>query len=206
MQSSILTFFLALAQGPFFTSTAFSEQKTLSYNFTLAALDTTLPNTNSTGAPLVLGYEASIFGGVIYFESTYASSPDGADVPLGLVKGALRAYGRDGSWHTNASVITSGNAMGWFSSTWRGSPETDQFTALHTSRRHHKYATLAAHGQESLWSLCPTGNNGGKNEVFYNISWTAPESQIVVPQDCYKVTLQIVPLQYASDDVAGGWE
>ena len=62
------------------------------------------------------------------------------------------------------------------------------------ARRHHKYATLAVHGQDSLWSLCPTGNNGGKNEVFYNISSTTPEPQIVVPEDCYKVTLQIVRL------------
>ncbi|KAI5829954.1 hypothetical protein K523DRAFT_372556 [Schizophyllum commune Tattone D] len=196
MQPSVLALLLALALSPFLASSAFAQQKTLPYNFTLAALNTTLPNANDTGAPLVLGYEAYIIGGVIYFETTYASSPDGADVPLGLVNGALRAYGRDGSWHTNASVITSGNAMGWFSSTWRGSPETDQFTALHTPSRHHKYATLAAHGQESLWSLCPTGNNGGKNEVFYNISTTAaPGSQIVVPEDCYKVILQIVPLQ-----------
>ncbi|KAI5892421.1 uncharacterized protein SCHCODRAFT_02626135 [Schizophyllum commune H4-8] len=195
MQSSVLTFFLALALS--IASTAIAQQKTLPYNFTLSALNITLPNANDTGVPLVLGYEAYIIGGVIYFESTAASSPDGAggDVPLGLVNGALRAYGRDGSWSTNASAITSGSAMGWFSSTWRGSPETNQFTALHAPRRHHKYATLAVHGQEYLWSLCPTGNNGGKNEVFYNISSAAPESETVVPEDCYKVTLQIVPVQ-----------
>ncbi|KAL1714467.1 hypothetical protein EV715DRAFT_209536 [Schizophyllum commune] len=198
MQSSILTFFLALAQWPFITSTAFSEQKTLPYNFSLAALNMTLPNANDTGVPLVLGYEATIIGAVLYFESTYASSPDGAIIPLGLVNGGLRAYSSDGSWCTNASAITSGNAMGWFGSSWRSSPEVDQFTALHAIRpaRYHKYATLAAHGQDSLWSLCPTGNNDGKNEVFYNISsTTAPGSQIVVPEDCYKVILRIVPLQ-----------
>ena len=54
MQTSILTLALVLA---FFTSTAIAQQKTLPYNFTLAALNTTLPNANDTGAPLVLGYE-----------------------------------------------------------------------------------------------------------------------------------------------------
>ena len=37
-----------------------SDLSTLCYNFTLAALNTTLPNANSTGAPLVLGEDGTI--------------------------------------------------------------------------------------------------------------------------------------------------
>ena len=64
MQTNVLTLFVGLALSAFLVpasatplSTSSGSLKTLPYNFTLAALNTTLPNANDTGVPLVLGYD-----------------------------------------------------------------------------------------------------------------------------------------------------
>ncbi|KAI5833976.1 hypothetical protein K523DRAFT_395427 [Schizophyllum commune Tattone D] len=194
MKSTFSAIFLALAISLAVIPTSVAQStassaplKTLPYSLTLAALNTTLPNANDTGVPLVLGDEYFLPGSGLYITSTYASWPyKENNISLGLVGGAMRGYDPE----VNASLVVSGYAMTWLGS-YMGSPETDQFTAVHAARG-HEYASLAAHGQDSLWSLCPTGNKDGKNEVFYNISSANSHSSVVV-KDCYKITLQIIP-------------
>ncbi|KAL1679496.1 hypothetical protein EV122DRAFT_289489 [Schizophyllum commune] len=175
-------------------ATAFAQLKTVPYNFTLAALNTTLPNTNDTGVPLVLGLEFVFDYSAIYWTSTYASAHNNTFPSLGLVDGALHAYGgSNDSWDTNTVRCDSGDSIGWFSSE-NGPPGADVFCVLAVAGD-QKYPTLAVHGEDSLWSLCPTGNDWGLNEVYYNISSTDTwEGNRVVVEDCYGVILQVVPM------------
>ncbi|KAL1699436.1 hypothetical protein EV121DRAFT_216204, partial [Schizophyllum commune] len=137
--------------------------------------------------PVVFDYSA------IYWTSTYASAHDNAFPSLGLVDGALHAYGGNSSWETNAVRCDSGDSIGWFSSE-NGPPGADAFSIL-AAAQDHTYQTLAVHGEDLLWSLCPTGNDWGLNEVYYNISPTNTwEGNRVVVEDCYGVTLQVVPV------------
>ncbi|KAI5833974.1 hypothetical protein K523DRAFT_331463 [Schizophyllum commune Tattone D] len=210
MSPSLPSFFVALALSLIFAPTSLAQRKTLPYNFTLAAVNTTLPNANGTGVPLVLGSAGAIPGASFYITSTYASYPYNDYPTLGLVNGQLRAYDRYGNWHTNATALSSGNEMGWLSTTLGGS-ESNQFAVFHATR-HHRYASLAVHASDapsspytdSLWSLCPSTQFRGKNEVVYNVSATYQYYPFNV-SDCYKVTLQVVPLRrWGADEVEGG--
>ena len=55
MSPSLPSIFVALALSLILAPTSLAQRKTLPYNFTLAAVNTTLPNANGTGVPLVLG-------------------------------------------------------------------------------------------------------------------------------------------------------
>ncbi|KAL1755007.1 hypothetical protein FB107DRAFT_275254 [Schizophyllum commune] len=208
MSPSLPSFFVALALSLFLAPTSLAQRKTLPYNFTLAAVNTTLPNANGTGVPLVLGSAGAVPGASFYITSTYASYPYNDYPKLALVNGQLRAYDRYGNWHINATALSSGNEMSWLSTTLGGS-ESNQFTALHATR-HHRYASLAVHatdspswhGTDALWSLCPSTQFRGKNEVVYNVSSTYQYYPFNVT-DCYKVTLQIVPLRWWGDEAEG---
>ncbi|KAJ3490101.1 hypothetical protein NLI96_g1685 [Meripilus lineatus] len=61
----------------------------IAYNFTLAAYNTTFPNANSTGSPLVLGQAGAIPGASFKVLSTYASYPYNEYPNLSLLSGAL---------------------------------------------------------------------------------------------------------------------
>ncbi|KAL1694003.1 hypothetical protein GGG16DRAFT_100784 [Schizophyllum commune] len=217
MSPSLPSFFIALALSLFLAPTSLAQRRTLPYNFTLAAVNTTLPNANGTGVPLVLGSAGAVPGASFYITSTYASYPYNDYPTLGLVNGQLRAYDRYGNWHTNASGLASGNEMSWLSTTL-GGPVSNQFAAFHATR-HHRYASLAVHASDapsssytdslwsrytdSLWSLCPSTQFRGKNEVVYNVSSTYQYYPFNV-SDCYKVTLQVVPLwRWGADEVEG---
>ncbi|KAL1730919.1 hypothetical protein EV714DRAFT_210036 [Schizophyllum commune] len=191
MRTSFLKLFSASA---LLASTTFAQLKTLPYNFTLAALNTTIPDANDTGVPLVLGLEFVFDYSAIYWTSTYASAHNNTFPSLGLVDGALHAYGgSNDSWDTNTVRCDSGDSIGWFSSE-NGPPGADAFSVV-AAAQDHTYSTLAVHGENSLWSLCPTGNDWGLNEVYYNISPTNTwEGNRVVVENCYGVILQVVPM------------
>lgn len=55
----VISAFLVPASAAQPVTTTSTPLKTLPYNFTLAALNTTLPNANDTGVPLVLGYDCT---------------------------------------------------------------------------------------------------------------------------------------------------
>lgn len=192
MSPRMSSLLFALAFSWLLAPMSLAYQKNLPYNFTLAALNTTTHNTNKTGSPLVLGSRGAISGASLYVTSTWASYPYNDYPVLALVGGALRAFTKDGSWRTNATAVTEGSEMGWISSSLSYGAETDQYTAIHP-RNHSRYATLAARGVGSLWSLCPSHQFRGQNEIVYNVSTTYEYYPFDV-KDCYAVTLHIVPL------------
>ncbi|KAJ7710609.1 hypothetical protein B0H17DRAFT_1223749 [Mycena rosella] len=76
--------------------------------FSLAAWNVTRHNTNSTGAPLVLGQDGESEKYVslpnIYRPKTYASHPYNVYPTVSLSNGSLRAYRASGAWLTNAAT------------------------------------------------------------------------------------------------------
>ncbi|KAL1730908.1 hypothetical protein EV714DRAFT_272238 [Schizophyllum commune] len=201
MQSNIFSSFFALAVVLAMTTVSLAQStaspaplKTLPYRFTLAALNTTLPNVNDTGVVFMgqrssprrfVSHSTSLSGLIVDF--TWASTGWPSEFPsLALVNGALRAY--DGTKSANASEIMSDEQMWWIESGDPWNPNIDQFTALHAAQ-HHKYASLAAYGHDSLWSLCVL--QLGDSNVIYNVS--ADPSAPIPDKDCHKVILQIIP-------------
>lgn len=171
---------------------AVSAVPNLSYQFTLAALNTSLPNTNDTGAPLVLGQNGAIDGATFEVTSTWASFPYNDYPYISLTGGSLKAYRSSGVTITNATAIQSGGELEWVTSSFYGSNPGTSYSAVTTQSG--KYAVLAAFGNTDLWSLCPSRAFRGQNNVVYNVSSVASPYASYVPSDCYKVTLNIVPL------------
>lgn len=162
---------------------------TLANNFTLAAWNTTLPNSNSTGAPLVLGEDGETSGITFHVTSTYASFPYNDYPYLGLVNGSLRAYAADGWWRTNATAVQSGGTLGWVTSTVYSTTAPRVYSAVKSTLATEPYSLLAADGFYNLWSLCPFPSSGQTNVVF-NVSET---SQSYDAKECYPVRINIVP-------------
>ncbi|KAK0199967.1 hypothetical protein DFS33DRAFT_1388264 [Desarmillaria ectypa] len=185
-------FLLISLLSVFFTGTeaaAVSAVPTLSYKFTLAALNTSLPNANNTGAPLVLGQNGAIVG--MFFE-TYASYPYNDYPYISLTRGSLKAYLSSGVTITNATAVESGEELMWATSNFYSATLGTRYSAVTTQSG--QYAILAVFGNTDLWSLCPSRAFRGQNNVVYNVSTVASPYASYVPSDCYKVTLNIVPL------------
>ncbi|KAF9042956.1 hypothetical protein BJ165DRAFT_1348900 [Panaeolus papilionaceus] len=168
----------------------------LKYPFTLAAFNDTLPKSNSTGAPLVLGQAGSTRGLYFYVTSTYASYPYNDYPELALVDGELHAFTRAGQWITNATEVRSGGTLGWTSSTIYTSPAPQIYSAIKNPS--YQYPLLAAHGVSTLWSLCTFPNTYPQNNVVFNVSAATPSSpggQLPFdPNSCYSVLIDILPL------------
>ncbi|KAJ3772809.1 hypothetical protein FB446DRAFT_642862 [Lentinula raphanica] len=171
-----------------------SSVTTLANNFTLAALNNTLPNANSTGAPLVLGSDGAIDGESFYVSSTYASYPYNDFPSLGLVGGNLRAYFPDGSWSTNATAL-SGYALSWGTSTYYSSPASTAFSAV--SDGSSDYPILAVNDVTNLWYLCPSdAPRVPQNTLYFNTTTIPSQSGVsgASPVECYSVTVNMVPV------------
>ncbi|KDR79329.1 hypothetical protein GALMADRAFT_243321 [Galerina marginata CBS 339.88] len=172
-------------------------QVTLGYlpqNFTLSALNTTLPNANHTGAPLVLGQNGASTGISFYVTSTYASYPYNDYPSLGLVNKSLRAYTTSGAWRTNATEITSGGTLGWVTTTLYTHAAPEIYSAVKLPA--YEYSLLAVHGFHDLWSLCPFPGTYPQTNVVFNASAAnpPPPSLGFDPEECYKVVINIVPI------------
>jgi len=180
---------------------------TLLYNFTLAAVNTTLPNDNATGAPLVLGAGGASGGIAFYVTSTYASFPYNDHPALGLVGGALRAYDPSGAWRTNASRVLPGERLGWSTSTRYPNPEERNrvYAALPAANRSSTegaeegsgFARLTAHGvDEGMWALCPFPGFRGQTQLVWNVTAVRPPPAYLPfdPYACYDVAVNIVPV------------
>ncbi|KAJ4483873.1 hypothetical protein J3R30DRAFT_1844220 [Lentinula aciculospora] len=172
-----------------------SSVTTLANNFTLAALNNTLPNANSTGAPLVLGSGGAIDGESFQVTSTYASYPLDNFPSLGLVGGNLRAFLNDGSWHTNASAPLTGDPLGWGTSSYYSSPASTAFSAVSVVTT--GFPVLAVNGISGLWYLCPSDAPVLAQNILYFNTTTVPSHSGVSgasPVECYSVTVNMVPL------------
>ncbi|KAH7876630.1 uncharacterized protein C8R40DRAFT_1097973 [Lentinula edodes] len=171
-----------------------SSETTLTQNFTLAALNVTLPNVNLTGAPLVLGTAGAIDGESFDVTSTYASYPYNDFPSLALVDGNLRAFSRQGSWHTNASVPLLHGSLDWTTSSLYSSAASTAFTAESGTGN---FSVLAFNGTANLWYLCPSDAPGlPQNSVYYNTTTIPSQSGAsgASPVQCYSVTLNIIPV------------
>ncbi|KAK0450326.1 uncharacterized protein EV420DRAFT_1621954 [Desarmillaria tabescens] len=169
-----------------------SAVPTLSYKFTFAALNTSLPNANDTGVPLVLGQDGAIDGASLEVTSTYASFPYNDYPSILLTGGSLKAYRSSGVSITNATAVQSGGELQWITSSYYSATPGTSYSAVTTQSG--KYAVLAVFGNTDLWSLCPSHAFRGQNNVVYNVSTVASPYASYDPSDCYKVTLNIVPL------------
>ncbi|KAJ2927847.1 hypothetical protein H1R20_g9259, partial [Candolleomyces eurysporus] len=191
----ILTLFAALVHLTAF-SFAQSVQSTFPQNFNLAALNTTLPNANTTGAPLVLGATGGV---TVYTTSTWNSFPYGSLNTFGLVNNALRAYLPDGTWAINGTSVTQGGTLTWIAS--RMYPAPQEQNAVYSvvtppeSSGSAPLPTLAAYDRADLWSLCPDKNgNYPQTRLVYNVaSIENPPSWLPFdPASCYGVVVNVV--------------
>ncbi|KAJ3866797.1 hypothetical protein EV359DRAFT_35833 [Lentinula novae-zelandiae] len=170
--------------------TTLNASATLGHNFTLAALNTTFSNANSTGAPLVLGSA----GELLYSPwTTYYSYPFDDYPALSLVNGNLRAFDREGNWHTNASAPFMGyEALSWATSTFYSDPASTAFSAINIPAS--IYPILAVNGVYNLWYLCPSDMRLGQDSVYYNTTSIASSKAYPADINCYSVTLNMVPV------------
>ncbi|KAJ3992358.1 hypothetical protein F5050DRAFT_944412 [Lentinula boryana] len=172
-----------------------SSVTTLANNFTLAALNNTLPNANSTGAPLVLGSAGAIDGESFQVSSTYASYPYNDFPSLGLVGGNLRAFFADGSWNTNASAPLSGDALAWGTSSFYSDPASTAFSAVSDGTT--DFPILAVNAIANLWYLCPSdAPRVPQNSLYFNTTTIPSQSGVsgASPVECYSVTVNMVPV------------
>ncbi|KAJ4478466.1 hypothetical protein J3R30DRAFT_3280448 [Lentinula aciculospora] len=175
------------------TATSNKASPTLGNNFTLAALNNTLPNANLTGVPLVLGSAGAIDGESFYVSSTYYSYPYNDYPALGLLNGNLRAFDRRGNWHTNASAPFLGyEALSWATSTFYSGPASTAFSAFTFPAS--IYPVLGVNGEYDMWYLCPSDERLGQNSVYYNTTSMAFSNEPSSRVSCYSVTLNMVPL------------
>ncbi|KAJ6574384.1 hypothetical protein B0H19DRAFT_1063348 [Mycena capillaripes] len=85
--------------------------------------------------------------------STYASYPYDIKPTMALVNGLLRAYRASGAWTANATAVTSGGVLSWYTSELFDHDVARIYTAI----QHHGTSGLHAHaayGFDDLWSLC----------------------------------------------------
>ncbi|KIK61142.1 hypothetical protein GYMLUDRAFT_85120 [Collybiopsis luxurians FD-317 M1] len=164
----------------------------LTNNFTLSALNTTLDNANSTGAPLVLGSAGAIDGEAFYVSSTYYSYPYNDYSAQGLVGGNLRAFDKQGNWNTNASAPSSSyEALSWATSSFYHDVASTAFSAVTVPAS--QYPVLAVNGVYDMWYLCSSDEFRGQNSVYFNttsIESSSGSSSIA----CYPVLLNMVPV------------
>ncbi|KZT24166.1 hypothetical protein NEOLEDRAFT_1148798 [Neolentinus lepideus HHB14362 ss-1] len=151
--------------------------------FTLAALNTTLPNANSTGAPLVLGQNGEIEGAEFEVLSTWASFPDNDWPTLSLDTGGL--YGNS---QTQYQAVSSGATNGTtvnFMTTSRTSYANQVFCIVPSPLG---LPLLALDGHVDEFSLCSNGKES-QNNVIYNATHKSYEYNY---STCYPVVLQVV--------------
>ncbi|KIP01532.1 hypothetical protein PHLGIDRAFT_349127 [Phlebiopsis gigantea 11061_1 CR5-6] len=131
-------------------------------DFRLTALNTTLPNANTTGVPLVIGSVSATTGAESYSLSTYASYPYNQRPNLELFEGRLFAWGSD-QYDAVAGVPLSGSVLEFIAP-----PQGISEQAFCVTPRGSDLYSLAVNGDTTSWSLCPDGHSGGQVRVVYN--------------------------------------
>lgn len=125
---------------------------------------------------------------------TYNSYPYNDFPTLGLVKGNLRAFDKEGNWNTNASAPSlgsSGEMIDWGTSSFYSSPASTAFSAVTISPA-SQFPTLAVNGVYDMWYLCPSDERLGQDSVYFNTT-SIPSSEMGSPAiSCYPVLLNMV--------------
>ncbi|TFK49273.1 hypothetical protein OE88DRAFT_1662716 [Heliocybe sulcata] len=189
-----LCFFSAVAAAPSSVSSlpgcsglGANASNTLA-SFTLAALNTSLPNANSTGAPLVLGQAGAIDGATFEVLSTWATFPYNDWPTLSLVNGGLYGNSSYGN-QAVSSGATNGTTVGFITTT--PTPTPSQVFCIVPNKNSSGLPLLALNGHTDEFSLCSNGK-GYQNNVAYNASG---KSYYYDYTTCYPVVLQVVGTQ-----------
>jgi len=162
------------------------------FNFTLAAVNITLPNLNNTGVPLVLGEAGAVDGAEFEIISTYATYPYDDFPSLYLSNTTMGAWNTEGYTYTNATGVTEGGSVNFYTSGLGGATPASAFSALSCPGNQHPI--FAVHGRTDLWSLCP-GNQGAysQTQLIFNASAAVGQPYLAFdPADCYQVAVNVI--------------
>jgi len=161
-------------------------------NFSLAALNVTLPNVNTTGAPLVLGQAGAIDGATFSVLSTLASFPYNQGVTFSLNEGAL-APNLQGITPVDGTV-NPGDAPGFVMTSLNAPSPAHIYCAVANTDPNGGgtgHPILAVNGDTGSFSLCRTGN---WTAAQTNLVWKAKQGGAYEFDTCYAVKIQLVGL------------
>lgn len=150
-------------------------------NFTLAAWNTTGPNTNSTGVPLVIGHAGSIPGASLKQLSTYASFPFDQYQPLSLSDGLvlMDMPAKDQSTRPPAP----GSGPYWVITSLNPPTPAHVYCGVDNADS-TGFPLLAVYGSTEGFSLCTGSGQGAQTTVVWNVTSSRT--------GCYPVNLHIV--------------
>ncbi|EIM82641.1 uncharacterized protein STEHIDRAFT_160278 [Stereum hirsutum FP-91666 SS1] len=155
-------------------------------NFTLAALNTTQPNSNTTGAPIILGSAGAIDGASFYDLKTQATYQYPSAVPaLNMTNGGLTS----GQYVVGGTVPSNANP-GFIATSLNTPAPAEIYCSVVTDG--YDYPLLAVNGHTDLFSICreyPCEDTPWEG-VYYNA--TEGTSSCGGPASCYPVVLSIV--------------
>ncbi|EMD35782.1 hypothetical protein CERSUDRAFT_115735 [Gelatoporia subvermispora B] len=165
---------------------------------TLAALNTTLPNANNTGAPLVMGQAGAVDGASFAILSTFASFPFNEFPTLSLLNGTL-IPNLPGGILANASdsSVAAGTAPSWIitgldlptpAQIYCGVADTDP------AGGGTGFPLLALNGDTDHFSLCSAGDfHAAQTNIIWRASSVNDGSYNFT--SCYPVHIQIIELE-----------
>jgi len=163
-------------------------------NFTLAAVNTTLANTNAVGVPLVLGQAGAVDGAEFEVLSTYASYPYNDFPSLSLISGALIPNSATGATSADANVTSGGVVT--FVTTSLDLPTPAQIycaVADIDPEEGSPYPILSVNGDTDGFALCL---NSDGPLAQNNIVWqpTEDNGDEYLYDTCYPVNVQLLGL------------
>ncbi|KAI0350308.1 hypothetical protein OH77DRAFT_1413242 [Trametes cingulata] len=155
---------------------------------TITALNATLPNTNSTGAPLVLASGGAITGAEIRRFATYASFPFNDYTSVSLVNGTLVLNGAN-TTPARALAVEEGSQLGFLVQNGADPSAGAQIYCAVADIDPAGHGTghpfLAVNGDTDSFSLCAAGS---QNVVFWKPLAGGSEDF----DSCYPVKLQLI--------------
>ncbi|KZT66901.1 hypothetical protein DAEQUDRAFT_767581 [Daedalea quercina L-15889] len=162
------------------------------YNFTLAAYNTTSSNTNSTGAPLVLGWgpagtspaaserAISTYAAWHSDEWPYFTLSDGALYPVpGPDESGLGAYDFE---------VAPGQEVAFYVTTHESNPEP---ALIYCAAAHDGYLVLAVNNDADHFSLCQATSSWSNTVLVYEASANNTNYNY---STCYPVQVNIIAL------------
>ncbi|PSR77075.1 hypothetical protein PHLCEN_2v8064 [Hermanssonia centrifuga] len=169
----------------------------IAYNFTLDAYNSTLPNSNSTGAPVVIGQAGAVDGASFKIFSTWASYPYNDYPNFSLLSGAFHPNYEGGlDVGISDSNVTAGNPPSFIVTSldlpapaqiYCGVADTDPYGGG------TGYPLLAVNGDTDSFALCSAGDYYlAQTNVIYKP--TADNSGQYLFDSCYSVKLQMIGL------------
>ncbi|KAI0364638.1 hypothetical protein BV20DRAFT_955777 [Pilatotrama ljubarskyi] len=157
-------------------------------DFTLAAYNATGPNTNTTGAPLVLASGGAISGAELRRFATYASFPFNDYTSVSLMNGTLVINGAN-TTPARALIVQEGSQLGFLVQNGADPTAGAQIYCAVADVDPAGHGTghpfLAVNGDTDSFSLCQVGT---QNVVFYKPIPDHGEDF----DSCYPVKLQVI--------------